>query len=141
MTARKRTDNARTSQSPPTPTSPVVNQAGGYQSAQDAQALAVANSMAAMSEQGKAQLQALKSQACQYADAFSDAASDILVSTQAQAWQLTAEKTAAKLGAYSPVDVSNVFSAFSLDAADVHSHLRGIAEPAALMEGKANAGV
>ena len=112
-----------------------------YQGTQDAQAMAIAGSMAAMTQAGKAQLSALQNQSQDYAEAFSDAASDILVSTQAQAWHLTAEKTAAKLGSYSPVDVADVFQAFSLDVSDIHSRLQGIAEPAALMAAKSTAGI
>lgn len=124
-----------------TSTQSSASESPNYQSAQDSQAIAVAGGMAAMAENGKAQLQALQNQSQSYAEAFSDAASEILVSTQAQAWQRTAEKTAAKLGAYSPVDIGKVFQAFSLDVTEVHGHLRGIAEPAALMEAKTNAGV
>jgi hypothetical protein len=113
----------------------------GYQATQDARAEQVKGSALAMAETGKAQLAALQQQTEAFTEAFAETASDILVSAQARAWQLTAQKTAEKLGAYSPVDVGKVFEAFRLDTSDVGSYLQSVGQPIALMEGKSTAGV
>jgi hypothetical protein len=119
---------------------PGKSQGGGYQAIQDQQAAAVAVSAGAVANRGMQQLQALEDQQLAYAEQFSEAASDLIVSTEALAWRMTAEKTAQKLGAYSPVDAVNVFNAFSLDLGSINSRLQGIAQPAALCAGKATAG-
>jgi hypothetical protein len=144
MTARKRietesTDRAQESQAAaPMPSAP--SQPIGYQATQDMQAQAAAASAGIVAQRGMQQLQSLQAQQAAYVEQFSDAASDLIVSTEAAAWMATAEKVSLKLGSYSPVDTVNVFNAFALDLDGINQRLRGIAEPAALCAGKATAG-
>lgn len=114
--------------------------ASGFQATQDAQAQAVATSAGIVAQRGMQQLQSLQNQQSAYVEQFSDAASDLIVSTEAAAWMATAEKVSQKLGSYSPVDTVNVFNAFSLNLEAMQQSLRGIAEPAALCAGKSTAG-
>jgi pyruvate dehydrogenase complex dehydrogenase (E1) component len=111
-----------------------------FQATQDSQAQAAAASAGIVAQRGMQQLDALQQQRSAYVEQFSDVASDLIVSTEAEAWMVTAEKVSQKLGSYSPVDTVNVFTAFSLDLGNIKQRLQAVAEPAALCAGKATAG-
>lgn len=123
------------------PESAPTQKPSNFQATQDANAQSAATSAGIVAQRGMQQLDALQQQRSAYVEQFSDAASDLIVSTEAEAWMVTAEKVSQKLGSYSPVDTVNVFNAFSLDLGNIKQRLQAVAEPAALCAGKATAGI